>query len=150
MPSLSITYNPNVGPLVQLVIWSPNYRPSQHQSPINPTPMTMYMALIDTGASCTCISRKVISDIGLSPIGRQRVGHAQGSGATNQYQFQVAFVFPTAQAPSGVVQANVVAHLVTGVEFSPPIGSFDVLLGRDIICTGAFSMSFDGHAILSL
>ena len=36
---------------------------------------------------------------------------------------------------------------VTGVEVT--IGAtFDILLGRDILCHGTFSMSFDGHAML--
>jgi predicted aspartyl protease len=150
MPSISITYNPSVGPLIQVAIWAPNYRPAQPSS-ASPLQMNMYAALVDTGASCTCISQKVIQDIGLNPIGKQQVGHAQGISAANSYQFQVVFAFPQSQGPTGTIQANLMAHLVMGVEFLPQPGStFDVLLGRDVICKGNFSMSFDGHAILSL
>ena len=150
MPSVSITYNPSVGPLIQVAIWAPNYRPAQPPSSASPLQMNMYAALVDTGASCTCISQKVIQDVGLSPIGKQQVGHAQGVSATNSYQFQVVFAFPQSQGPSGAMQAALMAHLVMGLEFVPQPGStFDVLLGRDIICKGIFIMSFDGHAILS-
>jgi hypothetical protein len=150
MPSVSITYNPSVGPLVQVAIWGPNYRPTQPPSSASPLQMNMYSALVDTGASCTCISQKVIQAVGLSPIGKQQVGHALGPSATNSYQFQVVFAFPQSQGPSGTMQATLTVHLVMGLEFVPQPGStFDVLLGRDIICKGIFNMSFDGHAILS-
>jgi predicted aspartyl protease len=114
--------------------------------------MHLYMALVDTGASCTCISQKVIQDLGLAPIGKVPVGHAQGIAATNSYQFQVVFAFPSGPAaPTGVVPSQVLAIPVIGVEFMPQPGSgFDMLLGRDILCRGVFSMSFDGHAIFSI
>jgi hypothetical protein len=38
---------------------------------------------------------------------------------------------------------------INGIEFIP-LPNIDVLLGRDIICTGVFVMSFDGHATLRL
>lgn len=42
------------------------------------------------------------------------------------------------------------AMSVQGLEFNKGVTSFDVLLGRDIICSGALSLSFDGHFLLSL
>jgi Aspartyl protease len=95
MPSLAIQYNPSVGPLVQVAIWLPNYIPPSQQTPHSPVHLNMYNALVDTGASFTCISRKVIQDLNLTPIGKQQVGHAQGSSATNSYQFQVVLPFPS-------------------------------------------------------
>src|ERR1700751_5846818 len=79
MPSLSIPYQPSVGPLVQLAIWAPSYRPPLQPSASAPIRVQMYAALVDTGASCTCISRKIIQDVGLAPIGKQQVEHAQGA-----------------------------------------------------------------------
>jgi hypothetical protein len=109
------------------------------------------MALIDSGASHTAISPKVVQDLSLTPIGKQPVGGVHGNQPTNLYQFQVGVVFPQSQLPSGLVNVNMVIFAVTGSEFIPPNpGVFDVLLGRDVICRGHFSMSFDGHAILSL
>jgi hypothetical protein len=107
------------------------------------------LALIDTGASCTCISAKVISDLSLAPMGKQPVGGVHGSRPTNAYQFQVGFVFPQSQTPGGAVNANVMSFLVNGIECIPQPG-FEVLLGRDVICSGAFTLSFDGYAVLSL
>lgn len=148
MPCLSIQYNPKIGPLARIAIWPPNFRPKGHSSD-DPLKMPFYMALIDTGASCTCISPKVIKDLNLPPIGKQLVGGVHGNNPTNLYQFQVVLAFPQSQQVSGVMRMNVLASLVSGVEFVSS-GGFDVLLGRDIICTGSFSMSFDGHAVLSV
>jgi predicted aspartyl protease len=150
MPSLVFQYSPNVGPLIQVAIWKPGFVPSQQATAVpNPLAITFYNALIDTGASCTCITQKVINDIGLTPIGKQPVGGVHGKKVVNQYPFQVALVFPQAQAASGTVTANVMAMPVTGVEFDSP-GGFDVLLGRDIICRGILHLSWDGHGTFAL
>jgi hypothetical protein len=46
---------------------------------------------------------------------------------------------------------RIMAIPVMGTEFVPPPGTaFDILLGRDILCRGVFSMSFDGHGVFSL
>jgi Aspartyl protease len=111
------------------------------------------MALLDTGASSTCISQKVINDLSLTPIGKVPAGHAQGiAAAVNQYQFQVVFAFPIgAPTPTGITPTQIMPNAVTGIEFVPQPGSpYDVLLGRDILCRGVFTMSFDGHATFSI
>jgi hypothetical protein len=148
MPCLSIRYNPSVGPLLQLAIWPSGYAPPNTPG-APPSHVSLYMALIDTGASHTCISAKVISDLTLSPMGKMPVGGVHGSQPANQYQFQVALIFPqssTVPTASGAVAASVHVTPVTGIEFVPN-GPFDVLLGRDVICQGSFSMSLDNHAI---
>lgn len=151
MPCLSIPYNPRIGPLIQLAIWPPGYAPPSAMVPgTAPLQVSLYTALIDTGASNTCISAKVIADLGLSPSGKVAVGGVHGSQATNGYQFQVAIVF--IQGPpsaTGAVLTNAHVTPVSGVEFIPS-GAFDVLLGRDVICMGSFTMTFDGHATLCL
>lgn len=146
MPSLSINYLPAIGPLIQVVIM-----PAGTVLPASGSfsPQT-FMALIDTGASHTCLTPKVVSQLGLTPISKQPVGGVHGSQPTNIYQFLVGIPFPTEPVnASGTVIANVVTFSVSGSEFVS-LGSFDVLLGRDVICKGVFSMSFDGHAILSI
>jgi predicted aspartyl protease len=57
------------------------------------------MALIDTGASSTCLTAKVINQVGLSPIGKQPVGGVHGQRPTNIYNFQVGIPFPTVRSP---------------------------------------------------
>lgn len=149
MPSLAIQYNPNVGPLIQVAVWPPNFTPPNPGSPTAPVNLQFYLGLADTGASCTCVSAKVISDLKLQPSGKQLVGGVHGSNAVNSYQFQVVLAFPQSVTPGGLTQAHLVPMPVNGVEFVPP-GGFDLLIGRDILCRGAFTMSFDGHAILSI
>jgi hypothetical protein len=152
MPCQSFGFNPSVGPIIQVAVWPPNYRPSPAAAtPASPVSTTLYAALIDTGASCTCISSKIVQALGLQPTGKQQVGHAQGSTAVNTYQFQIAFIFPQTQIPSGAVQAQVIGMMLVGTEFVPPSGTaFDVLLGRDVICRGTFSISFDGHGMFCI
>jgi hypothetical protein len=93
MPCQAFQYTPNVGPMLQLAIWRPGYQPTAAlPSPTAVAPpeqITAYAALVDTGASCTCLSAKAIKDVGLNPIGKQLVGGVHGSKLTNQYQFQV-------------------------------------------------------------
>lgn len=144
MPSLSISYVPAIGPMLQVSVF-------QHgQMPASVAPPPFFMALIDTGASHTGITAKVISQLTLSPIGKQPVGGVHGLQPANIYQFQVGLIFPTSQpSPGGMVNANIVQFGVTGSEFVSA-GNFDVLLGRDVLCQGLFCMSFDGHAIFSI
>jgi hypothetical protein len=73
------------------------------------------------------------------------------TGQTNvdQYTFVVGFLFAAQQAPSGAVTGQINAHLVQGCEFTSHGFGFDVLIGRDIICKGALSLSFDGHYTLA-
>jgi len=61
------------------------------------------------------------------------------------YQFSVGFVIGARQGPSGTVSGQLSWMPVNGTEFNNTNCGFDVLLGRDIICRGSFSMTFDGH-----
>jgi hypothetical protein len=151
MPSLSINFNPAVGPLLQLTVFPPGYKPpgAGQSSPSSPVNIVQYMALIDTGASHTSISKKVITALNLNPSGKQPVSGLHGPQPTKLYQFQIGLIFPQSQAATGAISAQLSLTPVIGPEFIPP-GGFDVLLGRDVICRGHFSMSFDGHATLSL
>ena len=114
--------------------------------PLNSTP---YNALIDTGASCSCVSDKVIKAEGLIPSGKQAVSDLHGTQSTNAYSFQIAFPFVESQSRGGTVSTNVLVFDINGIEFVP-LPNIDVLVGRDIICKGVFVMSFDGHATLSM
>jgi Aspartyl protease len=150
MPCLAFTFTPNVGPLLQLSIQKVAYRPAAASAQIASEAsaqeaISSYMALVDSGASCTCVSPKVVRDIGLRPIGKQAVGGMHGRKVINTYQFKVVLLFPISSNPAGGVMANAVAFNVTGVEFEPT-ANFDVLMGRDVLCQGQFSMGWDGHA----
>jgi hypothetical protein len=72
-----------------------------------------------------------------------------GQSNVDQYTFVVGFIFGAQQAPTGAVSGQLTPHLVQGCEFTSHGFGFDVLIGRDIICKGALSLSFDGHYTLS-
>jgi hypothetical protein len=109
----------------------------------------LYSALIDTGASCTCITPKVVDDVGLAPIGKRTVSGVHGKKVVHQYRFQAALFFPGPAPTTGLTSAGPMVIPVLGVEFESS-GAFDILLGRDILCRGVLTISFDGHGTLSL
>jgi hypothetical protein len=105
MPSLWIRFNPKVGPILQVSVWKPGFVPPQG-SPAAPTNANLYNALLDTGASCSCVSDKVIKTELLVPSGKQQVGGVNGSQSTNAYRFQIAVPFVQGQNAAGSFNAN--------------------------------------------
>ncbi|MBI1928060.1 aspartyl protease family protein [Candidatus Poribacteria bacterium] len=97
---------------------------------------------MDTGASATCISSQVAQSVGLQPIGMRPMTSATHSVPVNVYLVDLLLPFG-----NGVHILNNVKVL----EFIPVGGSpFQMLVGRDIICRGTFTISFDGHFTFSL
>ncbi len=113
------------------------------------TPMTapniqiaVFSALMDTGASATCISSQVAQSVGLQPIGMRPMTSATHSVPVNVYLVDLLLPFG---------DADYLLNSVQVMEFVPVDGSpFQMLVGRDIICRGTFTMSFDGHFTFSL
>ncbi len=100
-----------------------------------------FAGLIDTGASMTCISPVVAKQIGLTPSGKRPMASATQSVLVNEYI--VDFVLPF--GPSGyIIQGMQV------MEFAQFGGPFQLLIGRDIICQGVLTLSFDGHLTFSV
>lgn len=144
MPCIPFVFNPRVGPIIQLAVLPPDAGGISSPS----MDIKIYAALIDTGASNTCISSRIVKDVSLSPVGKVSVAGVHGSSAVNQYQFNTSFILPVRQEPSGTVSANLLNFIVQGTEFNNDGCGFDVLLGRDVICLGSLQMSFDGHGML--
>ena len=103
------------------------------------------MALVDTGASVTCVSNNAAQKVGLQPSGKTMMSGSTGQGAVDQYTFGVGFIIGAQQNPGGTISGNISVHLVQGCEFTNHGFGFDVLLGRDIICKGGLALTFDGH-----
>ena len=72
-----------------------------------------------------------------------------GTAEVDQFTFGVGFLVPPTQIAPDQSQGTLQIVTVQGLQFAGSAG-LDVLIGRDIICIGAFSLSFDGHFILSL
>lgn len=155
MPCLAGNYSPAVGILVQVAILRQHeiaaLQPSSKTTAPGAAPdlnLTMFAGLVDTGASTTCISKNVADAIGLAPSGKTTMSGSTGHDTVNQYTFVVGFVFGAKQVPSGAFLGDLNLHLVQGCEFTSHGFGFDVLIGRDILCKGSLSMSFDGHYLL--
>ena len=97
--------------------------------------------LMDTGADRTCISRKLAQSLGLTPIGKIPVSGATGTSAMNQYMIDLLLQF-------GEQSILLSDHTATEFTTSSPI--YEMLIGRDIICRGVFTMDFSGRFSFSI
>jgi Aspartyl protease len=152
MPCISGNYNPAVGIIVQIAILPQSQLSALQMTgqPVSPPNITMFAALLDTGASVTCISKNVVQKLGLQPSGKTSMSGSTGAQTVDQYAFLVGFIFGAQQAPTGAVSGQLSVNLVQGCEFTNHGFGFDVLIGRDILCKGTLNMSFDGHFVLAL
>lgn len=121
-------------------------------------PVAAVRALIDTGATTTCITAGVAAKLGLQPIGKVPVQGVSGIVHHNNYLFYVAFPFalpagtpPASRLPPpapGQVQGQVFVldKVIQGCEFNGgPNPSFDVLLGMDVISSGSLVVQGGNH-----
>lgn len=100
-----------------------------------------FKALMDTGATSTMISPRVVSALGLQQVNKRQFGGLDGVSWRPGYLFHVAF-YPPAEA--GVVsKMQICTRELNGAELSNE-HSFDVLLGMDILTTGSFRIDKDG------
>jgi Aspartyl protease len=154
MPLVAGNYNPAVGVVLQVVILPQTQLASLQatktagKQPATPN-LTMFAALLDTGASITCISNNVVQKLGLQPTGKTSMSGSTGKNTVDQYAFVVGFMFGLQQTPTGIFSGEINAHLVQGCEFVSHGFGFDVLIGRDILCKGSFTLTFDGHYALA-
>ena len=102
--------------------------PSPSPQITRPPDAREYKALWDTGATGSVITRKVVDECGLKPIGRANVHHAKGTSTTLVYLVSVFLpnnvCFPSLRVTEGDLPGNV-----------------EVLIGMDIIGRGDFAIS---------
>jgi hypothetical protein len=93
MPCLSGQFNHSLGILINVVVLPPGLlSPGSTIS----TPLTSFPALIDTGASITCISPQVVQAVGLQPMGMQAMVSATQTVPVNIYLVDLLLPFGTA------------------------------------------------------
>jgi len=111
-------------------------------------------ALVDTGATITCLSGSCANNAGLFPIGKIPIHGVGGLVNQNSYLFHVAFpiamppglALPGSAAPAmgqQQVQIHILDRIIQGCEFHAP-SNFEVLLGMDVISTGTLVVQGDG------
>ena len=108
--------------------------------------LRLYAALVDTGASTTCIARPVADALSLQPIGRVDMHTAGGSVSVNTYDVHVALLIGREKNPDGSVTDQFAAlSNVRTLEFDAGESPYQALIGRDILRLGALTQSPDGH-----
>lgn len=94
--------------------------------------------LWDTGATQSCISKKVANELGLTSENTKNVTTAVGKRDVKIYNVDI-------KLPSGYIISNTDV-LESDIEEQ----SIDLLIGMDIICKGDFSVSnFNGKTVFS-
>lgn len=88
----------------------------------------MWNAIWDTGASKSSINKNIVDYLKLIPIGRGRVGTANGVVEVNTYNVNIGL-------PNGVTVSDVI------VSCSDLGADVDMLIGMDIIRYGDFSIT---------
>lgn len=122
--SFTAKHNGIVNVLITETFISQPFDPaSQKEHP----PVKKYHAIWDTGATNSVITRKVIDECGLKPIGMTRVHHCGGTSDREIYLVNI------------ILRNNVgVSHVrVTEAELQ----GADVLIGMDIISQGDFAIT---------
>ncbi len=96
-----------------------------------------FAAIWDTGATGSVITKKVVDDCKLKPIGMAKVSTAQGETTKNVYLASIFLPNKVAFPQVRVVEGNIT-------------GDFEVLIGMDIISQGDFAVTNkDGKTVFS-
>ncbi|MDE6736107.1 MAG: retroviral-like aspartic protease family protein [Treponemataceae bacterium] len=97
----------------------------------------MWNAIWDTGATKTCITKRIADDLNLIPIGRATISTANGIITTNTYSVHIGL-------PNGVTIQNILVSCAN-------LGAdTDILIGMDIITLGDFSITnVNGRTVFS-
>lgn len=104
-----------------------------------------YLAIWDTGATHSAITKRVVDDLGLKPTGVRETRHADGKSLNNTYLVNILL-------PNKVVFGSV---RVTEVKLIPDDNTSDdkqpqLLIGMDIIGIGDFAVTnADGKTTFS-
>ena len=146
MPHLTLQIAPG-GPIIDLLVAVSRARSQALQAGGQPVPNPVQIrALVDTGASCTCIDPSVLKSLGLTPTGTAPI-HTPSTGQKPHYanQYDVSLVLLHLKLSLTFHTAAVVeAHLaaVQGVQG---------LVGRDLLSncllvydgqSGRFTLAF--------
>ena len=147
MPHLTLNLTP-LGPLLDIQVGVSQSRAEALKRESKPVPSGLKIrALIDTGASCSCVDEQVINDLGLTPTGSVPI-FTPSTGTTpcnkDQYDISILISFPFASISRGfpicpVVSANLAPQ------------GYQALIGRDLLSTsllvyngqeGIFTLAF--------
>ena len=147
MPCISGNFGP-AGVLLQVAILPADSDVAKATADRKGPDVTLFPALVDTGANCTCNTPTVVAAVGLSPIGKREMISASHVVSTNNYLFNLGLPTDLSQQPTGQVSGNLTLFEgINGMEFSAGPAQFHVLLGMDVLRRGVLSISFDGRFV---
>ncbi len=107
-------------------------------------------ALVDAGASVTCISSSVAKELELVAKRKNRNTNASGIEEVNVYDVQPVIIL--SNVPSAENEATIAMQAFEPIrfpEFNPGDNIYKALIGRDILQQGVLTLSFDGHYTFS-
>jgi hypothetical protein len=115
--------------------WGPHF--NVNASPALPAGLEKFAAVWDTGASRSCISRRVVEACGLSPAGRATIAGHKGEFKSDVYRVNILL-------PNSIVFTNV---LVSGLQH---VACGEAIIGMDIISQGDLAISnVNGRTLFS-
>jgi predicted aspartyl protease len=138
MPHFLLPLHPS-GPLIDAFVGvsAPRQATLLAQNQSIPNPMRV-RALMDTGASSTCVDPSIVAGLGLTPTGQaQMCTPSTGTTPHVADQYDVSIVIPCSDKQPLIQQTIAVAC----VQLVAPQG-FHVLIGRDILRHCVFT--YDG------
>lgn len=132
MPHINLQMIPGDGPLIDIFVGVsfPRRDAMTAAGRVAPNPIRA-RALIDTGASCSCVDPSILQPLGVTPTGSQLIitpSTGQQGQVANQYDVSI-LIIKSAQhyllVPSlPIVEAAL--HL-------PPVQGIQALIGRDVL-----------------
>jgi hypothetical protein len=114
----------------------------------SPSRLQQFKALVDTGATGTCITPQTATKMGLAPIGKMAIQGVSALNTTTAICFILALWSRRRRSrwPMRAVRSNFSKNCICyprpiqGAEFDAGGHGFDVLMGMDVITSGALTV----------
>ena len=98
----------------------------------------MCPALVDTGASRTCIAQSVVEGMGLEPVSKVTMETIGGAVEADLYGVQLTLLTDGPELWRTVKQ-------IMAPRITPTHDRYQAIVGRDILQMGALQLTPDGH-----
>ena len=95
-----------------------------------------YLAIWDTGATHSAITKKVVDDLGLKPTGVRETRHADGKSINNTYLVNISLPMGVMVGQVRVTEVKLIPDDNTSIDKQPQL-----LIGMDIIGLGDFAVT---------